>query len=128
VVLADRVAIVTGAGNGIGRAIALAMVRAGARVVAADVDGGAAKATADAAAGLGGKSLALDTDVGDLAAIDRMALRAVEAFGRVDVLVNNAGGSHSYAFEDWTADRFQNMLDLNLSAGAGAMTECPHGR
>jgi len=113
VVLADRVAIVTGAGNGIGRAIALAMVRAGARVVAADVDGGAAKATADAAAGLGGKSLALDTDVGDLAAIDRMALRAVEAFGRVDVLVNNAGVTRRAGIMDLTEQDWDRIMRVN---------------
>ena len=112
-VLADRVAIVTGAGNGIGRAIALAMVRAGARVVAADVDGGAAKATADAAAGLGGKSLALDTDVGDLAAIDRMALRAVEAFGRVDVLVNNAGVTRRAGIMDLTEQDWDRIMRVN---------------
>ena len=112
-VLADRVAIVTGAGNGIGRAIALAMVRAGARVVAADVDGGAAKATADAAARLGGKSLALDTDVGDLAAIDRMALRAVEAFGRVDVLVNNAGVTRRAGIMDLTEQDWDRIMRVN---------------
>ena len=112
-VLTDRVAIVTGAGNGIGRAIALAMARAGARVVAADVDGGAAKATADAAAGLGGKSLALDTDVGDLAAIDRMALRAVEAFGRVDVLVNNAGVTRRAGIMDLTEQDWDRIMRVN---------------
>src|SRR5437899_1751022 len=89
--LADRVAIVTGAGNGIGKAIALALARAGAHVVAADIDAGLAKATADAVAGLGRRSLALETDVGDLAAIDAMVRRTTATFERIDVLVNNAG-------------------------------------
>ncbi len=70
--LDDRVAIVTGAGNGIGRATALALAQAGAHVVAVDVDAGAAKGAADAVAALGRRSLALDTDVGDLASIDQM--------------------------------------------------------
>ena len=85
-ILADRVAIVTGAGNGIGKATALALARAGAHVASVDVDGGAAKTTADAAAALGPRGLALDTDVGDLAGIDRMVQRVMETFGRIDVL------------------------------------------
>ncbi|HEY7869675.1 MAG TPA: SDR family NAD(P)-dependent oxidoreductase, partial [Methylomirabilota bacterium] len=90
-ILADRVAVVTGAGNGIGKATALALAGAGAHVVAADLDADTARVTAEAAAKRGPRSLALDTDVGDLASIDRMAERTMEAFGRIDVLVNNAG-------------------------------------
>ena len=70
--LNDRVAIVTGAGHGIGHATALALAAAGADVAAADIDKAAAEKTAAAVAGLGRKSLALATDVGDLASIDQM--------------------------------------------------------
>ena len=101
--LAGRVAIVTGAGNGIGKATALALARAGAHVAAVDVDAGTAKVTADAAAALGPRSLALDTDVGDLPAIDRMVTRVMETFGRIDVLVNNAGVTRRAYIMDLTA-------------------------
>jgi len=68
--LADHVAIVTGAGNGIGSATALALARAGAHVAAVDIDKAAAEKTATDVAALGRRSLALATDVGDVAAID----------------------------------------------------------
>jgi NAD(P)-dependent dehydrogenase (short-subunit alcohol dehydrogenase family) len=111
--LADRVAIVTGAGNGIGKATALALARAGAHVAAVDVDGGAATATADAVAGLGRKSLALDTDVGDLAAIDRMVERVVATFGQIDVLVNNAGVTRRAYIMDLTEADWDRIMRVN---------------
>ncbi|HEY7254395.1 MAG TPA: SDR family NAD(P)-dependent oxidoreductase, partial [Methylomirabilota bacterium] len=109
-VLADRVAIVTGAGHGIGRAIALALAGAGAQVAAADVDAGAAKATADAVAALGTRSLALDTDVGDLGAIDRMVGQVLTAFGRIDVLVNNAGVTRRADIMDLTEQDWDRIM------------------
>jgi 3-oxoacyl-[acyl-carrier protein] reductase len=90
-VLADRVAIVTGAGNGIGQATAVALARAGAHVAAVDIDKAAAEKTAAAVAALGRRSLALATDVGDLPSIDRMVRAVTDALGPIDVLVNNAG-------------------------------------
>ena len=112
-ILADRVAIVTGAGNGIGKATALALTRAGAHVASVDVDGGAAKATADAAAALGPRSLALDTDVGDLAAIARMVQRVLETFGRIDVLVNNAGITRRAYIMDLTEQDWDRIMRVN---------------
>ena len=111
--LADRVAVVTGAGNGIGRAIALALARAGAHVASVDVDGAAARATAEAVAKLGPRSLALDTDVGDLAAIDRMAQRVMEMFGRIDVLVNNAGVTRRAYIMDLTEQDWDRIMRVN---------------
>ena len=71
-VLTDRVAIVTGAGHGIGQAIAVALAQAGADVAAVDIDKAAAEKTAAAVAAAGRRSLALATDVGDVASIDQM--------------------------------------------------------
>jgi NAD(P)-dependent dehydrogenase (short-subunit alcohol dehydrogenase family) len=112
-ILAERVAIVTGAGNGIGKATALALARAGARVASVDVDGGAAKVTGDACAALGPGSLALDTDVGDLAAIDRMVRRVMETFGRIDVLVNNAGVTRRAYIMDLTEQDWDRIMRVN---------------
>jgi NAD(P)-dependent dehydrogenase (short-subunit alcohol dehydrogenase family) len=113
VILAEQVAIVTGAGNGIGRATALALARAGAQVAVVDVDAGAAKATADAVAALGRRSLALDTDVGDLAAIDRMVQAVTGAFGRIDVLVNNAGVTRRADIMDLTEQDWDRIMRVN---------------
>jgi NAD(P)-dependent dehydrogenase (short-subunit alcohol dehydrogenase family) len=111
--LTDSVAIVTGAGNGIGRAVALALAGAGAHVVAVDIDAGLGKATADAVAALGPRSLALETDVGDLAAIDRMVEGAVDAFGRIDVLVNNAGVTRRAYIMDLTEADWDRIMRVN---------------
>ncbi len=111
--LADRVAIVTGAGNGIGRAVALGLAGAGAHVIAVDIDGGRVKATADAAAALGPAGLALETDVGDLAAIDHMVQRSMAAFGRIDVLVNNAGVTRRAYIMDLTEADWDCIMRVN---------------
>ena len=111
--LADRVAIVTGAGNGIGRATALALGRAGAAVAAVDINAAAAAETAAAVAALGRKSLALDADVGDLGAIDRMTRRVMEDFGRIDVLVNNAGVTRRAYIMDLTEADWDRIMRVN---------------
>jgi NAD(P)-dependent dehydrogenase (short-subunit alcohol dehydrogenase family) len=112
-ILAERVAIVTGAGNGIGNATALALARAGAHVAAADADSRAAKATADAIAALGRRSLALDTDVGDVAAIDQMVSRVMATFGRIDILVNNAGVTRRAYIMDLTEADWERITRVN---------------
>jgi NAD(P)-dependent dehydrogenase (short-subunit alcohol dehydrogenase family) len=111
--LHDRVAIVTGAGNGIGRATAVALAQAGAHVAVVDIDPGAAKATAEAVASAGRRSLALDADVGDLASIDRMASRVASDFGRVDVLVNNAGVTRRASIMDLTEADWDRIMRVN---------------
>ena len=111
--LTDRVAIVTGAGNGIGRATALALAQAGAHVVAVDVDAGAAKGAADAVAALGRRSLALDADVGDLASIDQMVQHVMATFGHIDVLVNNAGVTRRAYIMDLTEADWDRIMRVN---------------
>jgi 3-oxoacyl-[acyl-carrier protein] reductase len=86
-----KVVIVTGAASGIGRAIAERFGREGAQVIVADINAGAAEATALAITAGGGSALAGITDVSDKSQVDRLFDTALERFGAVDVLVNNAG-------------------------------------
>jgi NAD(P)-dependent dehydrogenase (short-subunit alcohol dehydrogenase family) len=111
--LDGKVAIVTGAGHGIGHATALALAAAGADVAAVDIDKAAAEKTAAAVAGLGRKSLALATDVGDLASIDQMVSGVVQAFGRVDALVNNAGVTRRAYIMDLTEADWDRIMRVN---------------
>ncbi|GAB0117988.1 SDR family oxidoreductase [Acidisoma sp. 7E03] len=89
--LQDKVAIVTGAGRGIGAATALAFAREGAAVVVAELDLATGTAMAEALAGQGASSLFVQTDVARPAAAEEAVRQTLAAFGRLDVLVNNAG-------------------------------------
>ena len=89
--LDDRVAVVTGSGRGLGRAYAVALARAGAAVVVNDLDGDAAQETVAAVAADGGRAVAEVCAVGDTAAAEALVARAVAEFGRLDVMVTNAG-------------------------------------
>jgi len=88
--LDDRVIIVTGGANGIGRAYADGFVREGAKVVIADIDEPAARTAAREIEAGGGDALALNVDVADVASTEAMASAALDRFGRIDGLVNNA--------------------------------------
>jgi NAD(P)-dependent dehydrogenase (short-subunit alcohol dehydrogenase family) len=111
--LSDRIAIVTGAGRGIGKATALALAQNGAHVAAVDIDQAAAEATAGAVAALGRKSLAVCSDVGDLAGIDAMVSRVVSAFDHVDILVNNAGVTRRASIMDLTEEDWDRIMRVN---------------
>ena len=89
--LAGKVAVVTGAAHGIGRAIAERYAAEGAKVVVCDIDGEGAQAVAAGIKNAGGEAIAVVADVSDKAAVDRLFDETVERFGTVDVLVNNAG-------------------------------------
>jgi NAD(P)-dependent dehydrogenase (short-subunit alcohol dehydrogenase family) len=90
-ILEDKVAVVTGAGMGIGRASALAYAEAGAKVVCVDIDAAKAEETATAIRAYQRRALVVKTDVGDVADIDRMVGQVIAEFGRIDILLNNAG-------------------------------------
>ncbi|HLY88835.1 MAG TPA: glucose 1-dehydrogenase [Acetobacteraceae bacterium] len=89
--LANQVALVTGAAHGIGKASACALAEAGAHVIVADIDRDGARATAESIAAGQRRAVAMQADVGDLNQIDRMVREALAAFGRIDILLNNAG-------------------------------------
>jgi NAD(P)-dependent dehydrogenase (short-subunit alcohol dehydrogenase family) len=88
--LEGRVAIVTGGGHGIGKAYARRLANEGAKIVIAEIDAAAAHGVAEQLAADGHQALAVPTDVAQRASVDEMARRTVAAFGRIDVLVNNA--------------------------------------
>jgi 3-oxoacyl-[acyl-carrier protein] reductase len=88
--LTDRVAIVTGGGHGLGRHYAAAYVAEGAVVVIAEIDAAAGAAAAEELTAEGGRAFAIATDVSDEASVRAMVAQAIGAFGRIDILVNNA--------------------------------------
>ena len=112
-ILNDQVAVVTGAGQGIGKACALALAEAGAHVVAVDINGPNAEATAEAAGAYQRRSLALRADVGDLADIDSMVRQTMEKFGRIDILVNNAGVTRRADIMDLTEHDWDRIHRVN---------------
>jgi 7-alpha-hydroxysteroid dehydrogenase len=114
--LDGRVAIVTGAGRGIGAACAVAIAEAGADVVLSARTEAQLQETAAEVESLGRRALVVTADVTEQGDVDRIAARAIEAFGRVDVLVNNAGTADVTPFLDATTDDFDAMYRLNVLA------------
>lgn len=115
--LAGRVAIVTGASRGLGRAFAAAITREGGKVVVADLDGSAAEEVAAAIAADGGEAIAVRVDIADVADTERMAAAAIERFGRIDILVNNAAAMAELPrrpFEEIPAAEFSRVLAVNV--------------
>jgi NAD(P)-dependent dehydrogenase (short-subunit alcohol dehydrogenase family) len=108
--LDNQVALVTGAGSGIGAAIALAMAADGARVVCADINSEAVQATAEKA---GSDSLALTADVGEVAAIEAMLDATIERFGKLDIIVNNAGVTRKADIMDLTEADWDRIHRVN---------------
>src|SRR5256886_10589684 len=114
--LDKHVAIVTGGGRGIGRATALELARMGATIVIAEFDTANAQRTADEVAKLGRPSLAVATDVTRRADLDAMVRRTLERFGRIDVLVNNAGIYRAAATLDVTEEHWDAIMTINAKA------------
>jgi NAD(P)-dependent dehydrogenase (short-subunit alcohol dehydrogenase family) len=115
--LDGQVAVVTGAGRGIGEAIANAMAEAGAAVVLAARRAEEVEKVAADIAAKGGRALAVPTDVTDPKAVDALAQAAVDTFGRLTIWVNNAGGSRYFGpLRDISLDDWRHCLDLNVTA------------
>src|SRR2546427_4300972 len=100
--LKDKIAIVTGAGTGMGKAIALRYAREGAHVVAAEIDAASGQQTAAEVSAHDRRGLFVRTDMGKVADINALVAKAVETFGQIDILVNNAGVTKSLGFFDVT--------------------------
>lgn len=111
--LSDRIALITGAGQGIGKASALAMAQAGAHVAVADINGQSAEETTSEILTLGRQGLALQADVGDLRDIDRMVRQTRDTFGRIDILVNNAGVTRRAYIMDLTEEDWDRIHRVN---------------
>ena len=109
----EPVAVITGAGRGIGRATAVELAGAGYRVVLAGRDRESLEETLHA---IGGRGLAMPTDVTRPAEVGRLIAAALDAFGRVDVLVNNAGLAPVRSVKEMTPEEWRAVIDTNLSA------------
>ena len=115
-ILQDRVAVVTGASSGIGQACALAFAEKGAKVVLAARRAERLDKLVAEIEAMGGEALAVATDVTDEAAVQNLFDRAVERFGTVDVLINNAGIADSTAIADMPLGLWQQVLGTNLTS------------
>jgi 3-oxoacyl-[acyl-carrier protein] reductase len=112
--LDGRAAIVTGAGNGLGRAEALALAAAGARVVLNDLAGDDVDAVAAEIVAGGGEAVALPGDIGEWATGQRLVAAALDAYGRLDILVNNAGVLRDRMIFSMSADEWDLVLRVHL--------------
>jgi 3-oxoacyl-[acyl-carrier protein] reductase len=114
--LKDKVALVSGSGRGIGRAIALKLARHGAKVVVNDLDDEPGRAVAQEIKSAGGEAVAVNGNVCETGFADRFVGAALASFGGLDIIVNNAGYTWDATIQKMTDEQFQAMLDVHLVA------------
>ncbi|HUU12424.1 MAG TPA: SDR family oxidoreductase, partial [Terriglobia bacterium] len=112
--LKDRVAVITGSASGIGRATALEFAKEGARVVVADINSQGASETAKLITAGGGTAVAVEVDVSNADSVQNLAHKTLEAFSRIDVLVNNAAIQVNKTVEDTTVEEWNREIAVNL--------------
>lgn len=112
----DKVAVVTGAGSGVGRSVSLALLAEGYSVVLAGRRKDALEATANQGKSSGRRTLVVPTDVRDPSAVKALFAKTKDAFGRLDLLFNNAGtGAPPVPLEDLTFEQWKTVVDINLT-------------
>jgi 3-oxoacyl-[acyl-carrier protein] reductase len=114
--LKDQVAIVTGSGRGIGRAIAEVLMGEGARIVISDINAEVTEQTTKELKAAGGQVLGVACNVTDSASIDKMVEQVTKEWGRIDILVNNAGITRDNLFMRMSEEDWQAVIDTNLSS------------
>lgn len=134
-ILKDRIAIVTGAGQGLGASIAAAYAREGAKVAVIDLGPEAAERVAEEIVAQGGEAIAVACDVSDREQVEAMAARVNETWGRIDILVNNAGITRTAMLHRMTREQWDQVLGVHLTgsfnclqAVVGGMIERGYGR
>lgn len=112
--LPGKVAVITGAGRGIGQATAVKFGKEGAIVISCDINADQAQETAQLVTAAGGEAMGFRIDVRDMASIVRMVEAVVAKYGRLDCLVNNAGIVQDATIKNMTEEQFDNVIDINL--------------
>jgi len=114
--LQNKIAIITGAGSGIGRGIALAFVKEGAKVVVADWSEEGGKEAVEQVRKINGEAVFVKTDVSKTVDIDKMVKTCLDKFGRVDILVNNAGIYRTYNLHEMSEEDWDKTINVNLKS------------
>lgn len=109
-----KVALVTGAGKGIGRGIVLSLARKGYRIIVNDIDENGAELTATEAHKIGAKAITNHCNVGDRAAVQQMVKEVIKEFGKIDALVNNAGIARLGLIADLPEEDWRNLFKVNV--------------
>ena len=114
--LQGKVGVVTGAGTGIGQAIAVAFAQAGAAVVVDYVgQANVSEGTIKTISAMGGKALGVDADISRPDDVNSLIQKAIAAFGKIDIFVNNAGIEKKIAFVDYPIEEWQKIMAVNLT-------------